>query len=137
MARQGTQRNLPDAPSVERKIRTIVDNLIKEGALASEILPPPARQTRQIRVSDPNRLIEIIQGQDEEESMRHGINPATLRSELHRYAELVSEDGREYDTMILMAAAHILRDPSKRTPPPTQFLPNQENVREEDPDDAP
>ena len=58
--------------------------------------------------------------------MTHGIHHATLRSELHRYAELVSEDGREYDTMILMAAAHILRDPSKRTPPPTQFLPNHE-----------
>ena len=114
----------PNDTVSREQIRSAIEHLINVTAVSTSTPTPPAAPRRILAVNNPSRLVEIMHSNSSPDNrFQAHLQPATLRSELHRIAEHIASPDREYDTTILMAAAMILRDPDNPSPPPTPLLP--------------
>ena len=121
----------PDNDIDRNRLRDGIEFLVKAKAV-SPVPPTEPSGKRTFAVANPHLLLGIIEGRGRQPANRHhALKPATLRGELQRYAEMMADQGRTYEAVLMMATARIMRDPETPSPPPTYFLPDIPRLSED------
>ena len=115
----------PDNPLTLRSLESPLNHLRDQGLVTVAPSNGNAKTVRILQIVSAPLLMQFIIPTSEEHpptNTKTFIWPL-IRHHLHVLAGQLANDNRDYDAMLVMATAFILRDPSKPNPAPTPLLP--------------
>ena len=113
-----------DTPATRDAVNLAIQKLFRHYAIQPDTAHYEPKNIRYFRVSSPAHLQALIEPSHSPTNAAPPpeLPPALLRKALHQYAQDMASQNRHYETMFLMAAAFILRDPATHPSKPPPLL---------------